>query len=60
MAFDDERCRWVLVCLSLWGDEEASLQKGDGVADPFMKLTSPPEQTTMVGQGGRSRDRASL
>ena len=52
MAFDDERCRRVLVCLSLWGDEEASLKRGDGVADPFMKLTSPPEQTTMVGEGG--------
>ena len=35
--------------MSLWGDEESSLQMGDGVADPFMKLTSPPEQTTMVG-----------
>ncbi len=53
MAFDDERYRRVLVCLSLWGDEEASLQRGDGVADAFMKLT------TMVGVGGRFRDRVS-
>jgi hypothetical protein len=43
----------------LWGDEEASLQKGDGVANPFMKLTSPPEQTTMVGDVRRFRDRVS-
>jgi hypothetical protein len=59
MALDDERCRWVLVCLRLWRDEEASLQKADMVADPFMKLTSPPGQTTMVGEGGRFRDRVS-
>ena len=53
MAFDDERYCKVLVCLSLWRDEEASLQKSDGVADAFMKLT------TMVGVGGRARDRVS-
>jgi hypothetical protein len=43
--------------LELVGDEEASSQKGDGVADPFMKSVSPPEQTTMAGEGGRFRDR---
>jgi hypothetical protein len=43
----------------LWGDEEASLQKGDVVADPFMKLTSLPEQTAMAGEEGQFIDRVS-
>ena len=50
MTSDDERYRGVVVYLSLYRDEEASLQKCDGVRDPFMKLT------TRVSVGSRSRD----